>query len=63
MASHDFFGAGFNAMPRNVSLYVTYDNGTTWAPTTVVPEAYWSNLFAIGTQLYLIGTSSDSEVK
>lgn len=60
IVSHDFFGGGFTGMARNVSLFLTTDNGTTWTPLSIVPQAYWSTLFSIGDQLYLIGTSSDS---
>lgn len=63
MASHDFFGKGFTAdMPRNVSTFVTTDNGTTWTPLSVIPQAYWATLFTVGNNIYLLGTSSDTEV-
>ncbi len=61
LATHDYFGPG---CPRNheneehlTSVYRSRDQGRTWSNVTHVANAYWSTLFVLGGDVYLIGTS------
>jgi len=55
----DRFGDGFKGQPRNVSLYVSHDNGGSWAFHTWIMAEYWANLFAHRGQIFLLGTATD----
>ncbi|EGD76117.1 hypothetical protein PTSG_00825 [Salpingoeca rosetta] len=66
LAGADRFGSGFTGQPRNVSVFLSEDNGTSWNQVAWVTNQYWSNLFQVDTQttppapVYLLGTSSDA---
>jgi len=60
VASHDFFGVGYNGQPRNVSVYVSDDNGETWTFTSYIKNSYWTTLAVYKNMIYAIGTSKDS---
>ena len=55
----DRFGDGFKGQPRNVSLYVSDDEGQSWRFHTWILSEYWANLFAHEGKIYLLGTSTD----
>lgn len=59
VASHDFFGVGYNLQPRNVSVYVSDDNGETWIFSSYIKHSYWTTLAVYNNMIYAIGTSSD----
>ena len=59
VASHDFFGVGYNLQPRNVSVYVSDDNGETWTFNSYIKHSYWTTLAVYNNMIYAIGTSSD----
>ena len=59
IASNDYFGSGTDNMPRNVSVYVSHDNGNNWQFLSWVLNQYWSNLFTFGNNIYILGTNSD----
>ncbi|MEN6640906.1 MAG: sialidase family protein [Armatimonadia bacterium] len=61
LATHDYFGPG---CPRNLeneehltSVYRSSDDGATWVNVTHVAGQYWSNLFAHGGAVWLLGCS------
>ncbi len=61
LATHDYFGPG---CPRNhereehlSSVYRSSDDGATWRNVTHEAAQYWSNLFAHGGAVYLLGVS------
>ncbi len=61
LATADRFGPGTAGQPQNVSLYVSDDNGTTWAFQSWVLQMYWANLFQLPPpapqgDVYLLGT-------
>ena len=61
LATADRFGAGNKGQPLNVSLYVSQDNGSSWAFQTWVLGMYWSNLFQLepgSSEVFLLGTQS-----
>ena len=59
MYQADRFGDGFHGQPRNVSLYVSDDEGESWRFHTWILHQYWANLFAHQGKVYLLGTSTD----
>ena len=59
VASHDFFGPGYAKQPRNVSVYISDDNGETWTFTSYMKNSYWTTLAVYKDMIYAIGTSSD----
>jgi hypothetical protein len=61
LATHDYFGPG---CPRNheneehlSSVYRSSDGGKTWRNVTHIANAYWSSLFVLHGDVYLLGTS------
>ncbi|NOY81295.1 MAG: exo-alpha-sialidase [Kiritimatiellaeota bacterium] len=61
LASHDYFGPG---CPRShedeehlTSIYRSRDDGRTWSNVTHVAAAFWSSLFTLNGDVYLLGTS------
>ena len=60
VASHDFFGIGYNGQPRNASVYVSDDNGETWTFSSYIKHSYWTTLAVYNNVIYAIGTTSDS---
>lgn len=61
VASHDFFGPGYTAKPRNVSIYVSNDNGQTWLFLSYIKNSYWTTLAVYNDMIYAIGTDKDSD--
>ncbi|MBP3483296.1 MAG: exo-alpha-sialidase [Alistipes sp.] len=56
VASHDFFGKRANINGKAVTVvYTSKDKGATWSRAATVLGQYWSNLFYIGDNLYLLG--------
>lgn len=60
VASHDFFGPGYVSQPRNVSIYISDDNGETWTFISYIKHTYWTTLALYNDRIYAIGTDSDS---
>ncbi|CAF3766665.1 unnamed protein product [Rotaria sordida] len=60
VASHDFFGPGYAFQPRNVSIYVSDNNGETWSFISYIKHSYWTTLAVYNDIIYAIGTDSDS---
>jgi hypothetical protein len=64
LASHDLFGAAFNAgYVRTAYTLRSDDNGTSWYSVGFAPNMYWATLFTqypLDTAVYLLGTSSDN---
>ena len=63
LASHDYFGPG---CPRNhdgaqhlTSIYRSEDGGLSWENTTHISGAFWSSLFELGGDVFLLGTSAE----
>ena len=56
VASHDTFGNSQGV----AHIWRSSDSGSTWAQIGVVKPMYWATLFTLGSQLYLMGTTSDS---
>jgi hypothetical protein len=63
VASHDFFGVGYGSQPRNVSVYISDDNGETWSFISYIKHSYWTTLAVYNNMIYAIGTDSDSNAK
>eukprot|EP01048_Picozoa_sp_COSAG05_P004933 COSAG05_NODE_280_length_12288_cov_4.797933_8_plen_317_part_00 len=60
IATADRFGKGFDTA-RNVSLYRSTDNGTSWDFHTWIAGMYWANLFRHGGKIFLLGTDQDGK--
>ncbi|CAF2666325.1 unnamed protein product [Rotaria sp. Silwood2] len=60
VASHDFFGSGYRSQPRNVSVYISDNNGETWSFISYIKHSYWTTLAVYNDIIYAIGTDSDS---
>ncbi|UJR20301.1 hypothetical protein I4U23_023432 [Adineta vaga] len=60
VASHDFFGPGYQSQPRNVSIYVSDDNGENWMFRSYIKHSYWTTLAVYNDMIYAIGTDSDT---
>ena len=60
VASHDFFGPGYRNQPRNVSVYVSDDQGETWTFTSYIKHSYWTTLAVYNDLIYAIGTDNDA---
>jgi len=60
VASHDFFGNGYTLQPRNVSVYVSDDQGQTWTFSSYIKHSYWTSLTVYKDMIYAIGSSTDS---
>ncbi|CAF5027945.1 unnamed protein product [Rotaria sp. Silwood1] len=60
VASHDFFGSGYSFQPRNVSVYISDNNGETWSFISYIKHSYWTTLAVYNDIIYAIGTDSDS---
>eukprot|EP01047_Picozoa_sp_COSAG01_P019759 COSAG01_NODE_1108_length_11662_cov_189.275534_17_plen_278_part_00 len=58
LATADRFGSGFQTA-RNVSLYRSTNNGSSWHFHTWVLGMYWANLFEHSGRIYLLGTDGD----
>jgi hypothetical protein len=58
LATADRFGSGFQTA-RNVSLYRSTNNGSSWNFHTWVLGMYWANLFEHSGRIYLLGTDGD----
>lgn len=41
LASHDFFGKGYNASVKNVSIYSSDDNGLTWSFISYIKPSFF----------------------
>jgi len=61
LGTHDYFGPG---CPLNhegeehlTSVYRSTDRGKTWMNVTHISGAFWSSLFTVGEDVYLIGCS------
>ncbi|KVD83421.1 glycosyl hydrolase [Burkholderia sp. ABCPW 14] len=54
VASHDMFGP--SALPDEVHVFASHDEGQTWEKLSVVAGQYWSSLFVVDGALYLMGT-------
>ncbi|CAF1191659.1 unnamed protein product [Adineta steineri] len=59
VASHDFFGPGYESQPRNVSIYISDDNGETWSFISYIKHSYWTTLAVYNDMIYAIGTDND----
>jgi hypothetical protein len=59
VASHDFFGVGYNSQPRNVSVYISDDNGETWTFISYIKHSYWTTLAVYNDMIYAIGVDND----
>lgn len=55
LASHDYF---FDTPVGTVSVFASPD-GVDWVPAANISAIYWAQLFAVGSQVYLIGPSGD----
>ncbi|RKN85517.1 sialidase family protein [Paenibacillus ginsengarvi] len=53
LASHDYFGA--SDPNRQTTVYRSVDNGATWAVSAELDRMYWSNLFVLNGNVYLLG--------
>jgi hypothetical protein len=60
VASHDFFGPGYASQPRNVSVYISDDNGELWSFLSYIKHSYWTTLSVYNDMIYAIGVDSDS---
>lgn len=60
VASHDFFGPGYKSQPRNVSVYISDDQGETWIFTSFIKHSYWTTLAVYNDMIYAIGTDDDA---
>lgn len=61
LATHDYFGPGSPKDPGGdehlTSVYRSSDGGRTWCNLTHIAGAFWSGLFVLGGDVYLLGTS------
>ncbi len=58
VASHDIFGPGSTEHQYGeTSIFRSFDRGISWKLTSRVEQAFWSGLFVIGKDLYLLGTT------
>ena len=55
VASHSFFGPGTNK--NRIDVFSSNDRGTTWSRLTTLTGQWWSNLFVLKGDLYIMGTS------
>jgi hypothetical protein len=60
VASHDFLGVGYQSQPRNVSVYISDDQGETWTFISYIKHSYWTTLAVYNDMIYAIGTDSDA---
>ncbi len=57
LASHDFFG---KTMVRGVThIYKSTDKGITWERIAELQNQFWSNLFLVNNNVYLMGTTKE----
>lgn len=56
--SHDFFGP--TVKKDSVHIYRSKDQGKTWFLQTVIQDAFWSGLFVVGSDVYLLGVNGAS---
>lgn len=58
IASHDFFGPGSteNGVAMT-AIFRSHDKGKTWQKISLLRGQYWSNLFVLRGELYIMGTS------
>jgi hypothetical protein len=61
VASHDFFGAGYGSQPRNVSVYISDDNGDTWSFSSYIKHSYYTTLSVYNNMIYAIGVDNDAK--
>jgi hypothetical protein len=59
VASHDFFGVGYASQPRNVSVYISDNNGETWTFASYIKHSYWTTLAVYNDNIYAIGVDND----
>lgn len=57
LASHDYFGPG--AKIAETFIYCSVDNGETWHLIANLKDQFWSNLFYLNGNVYLMGTSKE----
>jgi hypothetical protein len=61
VVSHDFFGAGYGSQPRNVSVYISDDNGQTWKFSSSIKHSYYTTLSVYNNIIYAIGIDNDEK--
>jgi len=60
LASHDFFGPGSTQSTSGLTrIFRSTDRGRTWRQLGEVSGQFWSNLFAHGGAVYLMGTTCE----
>lgn len=57
LASHDYFGP--NAVKTETYIYHSTDKGLTWNLISHVNDQFWSNLFYLKGNVYLMGTTKE----
>ena len=60
VASHDFFGPkSGQSVSATTRVFRSGDRGVTWKQTAELKDQFWSNLFIVRHDLYLMGTSCE----
>ena len=61
VASHDIFGPGSTEYTNaQTKIFKSTDHGVTWSTVTTVAKSFWSGLFNVGNDLYLLGPDANS---
>ena len=59
LASHDFFGKGYNASVKNVTVYRSDDNGITWPMRSHIKPSFFTSLTVYEDRIYAIGVTGE----
>jgi hypothetical protein len=59
LASHDFFGIGYNTSVKNASIYSSDDNGLTWSFISYIKPSFFTSLTVYENRVYAIGVNGE----
>ena len=59
LASHDYFGKGYNASIKNVTVYSSDDNGVTWSVISYIKPSFFTSLTVYEDRIYAIGITGE----
>ncbi len=60
VASHDLFGPGSTStVSAETKIFTSGDRGKSWKLAADFHDQFWSNLFVLGSRLYLMGTTAE----